>query len=149
VECSECKAVLFEGDAASMPAGVLEPNKEPCLECGGLSRMVKLVVESYVQIDSGVSLGISGQYRHSKKHRTSRDLVIQTRIGKDGRRVRRTMDNARDHNPPFKWHRVVDAETGEVIKNQLIDHAADKIYDFRDPSVEAPDWFPHGDPRAS
>jgi hypothetical protein len=44
--------------------------------------------------------------------------------------------------------RVEDAESGEIIKNQLIDHTTGFVYDFRGPSVEAPGWFP-GDPRAS
>lgn len=147
VVCSGCGEVLFDGLTGTIPAGVLPPEKEPCPDCGGLSRTVKRTVTAVVQIDSSASIGISGEYRHSKKHRTSRDLVVQTRVGKDGRRVRRTLDNAREHSPPFKWHRVVDAETGDVIKNQLIDHASRRIYDFRDPSVEVPEWFPH-DPHA-
>lgn len=132
-----------------MPEGVLEPGKAPCPSCGELSRTVKLTVEDHIRIDSGIRLGVAGQSRHSRKHRTSRDLLVQTRVVGDGRRVKRTLDNAREHSPPFKWHRVVDAETGEVIKNQLIEHTTGHVYDFRDPSVQVPSWFPHGDPRAT
>jgi hypothetical protein len=144
--CSKCHAVLFEGPLETVPPGLLHPGKQPCGSCGGLSRRVELTVEASVQVDAGVRLGVGCDTPHSSGHRMSRDLVVETRVGGDGRRVRRTLDLARDHDPPFKWHLVVDADTDEVIKNELIDFASERIYDFRDPSVPVPSWF--GDPRA-
>jgi hypothetical protein len=134
-----------------MPADLLSTHpadKRPCDSCGGRSRQVELTATETVQVMEGVKLGVMGQTRHSRRHRASREAVSETRVGRDGRKVHRIMENVRDHEPPFKWHRVVDAKTGEVIKNQLIDHSAERVYDFRDPDVEVPDWFPFGDPRS-
>src|SRR4051794_37636766 len=126
VICSDCGAVLFDGPGAEMPADLLSTHpadKRPCDGCGGRSRRVEFTVAAIVEVMDGVKLGVSGATKHSRRHRASREALIQTRVGRDGRKVHRVMENVRDHEPPFKWHRVVDAETGNVLKNELINHS--------------------------
>jgi hypothetical protein len=84
---------------------------------------------------------------HSKKHPPFQEQIQHSRVGGDGRRVDRVMVNAREHDPPYKWHRVIDRESGTMIKNELIDHSTGERWDFRDPSVNPPGWFPTN-PRA-
>jgi hypothetical protein len=150
IVCEDCDAVLFFGPPDEAPTDLLAdvPSaRRECPRCRGRSRRVELEVHETVEVMEGLRLAVTGKTRHSRKHRATREVVSETRIGRDRRKVHRVMENVRDHNPPFKWHRVGDAETGEVIKNQLIDHSTGHTYDFRDPGVEVPTWFPYVDPR--
>lgn len=149
VLCSGCGKLLYDGPQELMPAGLLSPNKEPCPDCSELSRRVELELVAQAQLAPGVFLNVAGQTAHSDRHPFSRDIVHQTRRGHDGRLVHRIMDIAREHKPPFKWHRVIDAESEEVIKNELLDLNTKETYDFTSPNVEAPAWFPCGDPRST
>lgn len=83
---------------------------------------------------------------HSTKHPAFQESIQHSRVGRDGRRVDRVMVNAREHEPPYKWHRVIDRQTATVIKNELINHRSGERWDFRDGEVQVPSWFP-SDPR--
>jgi hypothetical protein len=154
VRCADerCRRVLWEG-SDSIPSEILPegpgPQPWPCTDCGSRSRRIELFVSDEVTISEGVKLAVGGGSRHSPSHKFTREVTRQERVGLDGRPVERIMDIARDHDPPYKWHRVVVAATEEVVKNELINSATGETYDFRDPRVQAPAWFPYVDPRAS
>jgi hypothetical protein len=73
-------------------------------------------------------------------HRSGQEVWAGRRAGGDGRWVRRDMVIDRDAKPPFKWHRVVDEETGEVLKDEAINLETDEAVDLR--NEDRPAWLP-------
>ena len=73
-------------------------------------------------------------------HRHGQEAFSGRRIGKDGRWVQRDMLIDRDHEPPFKWHRVIDEDTGVCLKDQAINLSTGDVVDLR--VAPRPTWLP-------
>ena len=72
--------------------------------------------------------------------RRGQESFTGIRQGRDGRWVQRNMVIDRDHDPPFKWHRVVDEESGQCIKDEAINLATGETVDLQ--RGERPNWLP-------
>lgn len=77
----------------------------------------------------------------SNGHRRGQESFTGIRQGRDGRWVEREMVIDRDHFPPFKWHRVVDMESGRCVKDQAVNLATGEKVDLR--HHPRPIWLPH------
>jgi hypothetical protein len=73
-------------------------------------------------------------------HRTGQESWTGRRQGADGRWVQRDMLIDREHKPPFKWHRVVDEATGEMIKDEATNLETSERVDLR--HEDRPQWLP-------
>ena len=79
--------------------------------------------------------------RRSHGHRRGQESFTGIRQGRDGRWVEREMVIDREHAPPFKWHRVVDEESGQCLKDQAVNLATGETVDLR--HDRRPIWLPY------
>jgi hypothetical protein len=147
VSCRNCGYVVFEGewDDAAADAAAKISN---CPECGSIAREYKIAASDGAKVWESFKAAVVGPERHSAKHRARQEQWggLFPRGDRRGY-VYREMIVDRDHDPPYKWHRVTDERTGVVEKNLLERHGeSGQVWDFREPSTQPPDWLSF-DPR--
>ena len=151
VSCASCGRELYDGPSDSAPSEVVDPpSREPCPQCGSIERLFEAV--GAASVSGGGSFNVRGfEARGPKtrggKHPYVRETKQQRRTGRDSRTVDRFMVIDREHDPPYKWHRVIDVDSGEVIKNVIENHATGESHHVSEPDAPVPEWFPR-DPRA-
>lgn len=144
VYCRDCGKLVFAGewDQEASDAAAGHP---ACSECGSTGREYRMEFEvkararlSYKARLVGPEEGPDGGLREKQKQ-VGGEFARGDRKGY----VHREMVVDKDHDPPYKWHRVTDENSGLVEKHQLEDFRSGEVWDLRDPSVEPPDWFLH------
>lgn len=147
VYCRDCGFVVFEGEWNQAAADSAAEHPE-CPNCGSTGREYAMAFTVTTKASASYKAGVAGPEPHSAKHPHRRSLEGGRFVRGDGRgHVNREIDINREHDPPYKWHRVTGDQTGEIEKNLLERFDTGESWDFLDPSMEPPDWFPF-DPRS-
>ena len=111
--CPKCRRIF------SFLSKRVNPDRLPrCPKCGSTAREYKLILGATVKASASFKAAVEGPERRSGRHRPRQEQWGGVFPRADGRgHVYREMVVNRDHDPPYKWHRVTDERSGVVEKN--------------------------------